>query len=516
MIPRNRSICLAVLLVLLGGLPLLAGGVTPLQDWPNHLARVQIVDAMRHGDLFWARFYQPGSFMVPDVALDAGLLGLLWLGLGIVLAAKVFLVVTYLVFVGGVCALAWALRAYDPVKIVLAAVLFTSGALLWGLVDYMLGIGVALALLAVWINAERPLRHLGIAMAGVAVLFFCHLIAAVVFVVLLGCFAAVESLAARPRRLPGASAVAALAVLLALRSLSPVAGEGLFDMVYAGHESWAGMMHHKFSIIDHALRGGGAAVDAATLTILLAAVALLAVAARLRLAWSGAAAIAVLLVMVLTAPERIGTGSLLDFRLMVVPLLLAVAAVRIEWRARVGRRIVQAALAFGLGAHSLLLGTAWMAAASEFRAFDRLAAQWPPGGIAVMGFATPLSRMTFYDFWSPPLTSIETQVVRRHVFVPMIFANPTQQPLALRPEFAGLNQPFDLSGPEGIAASRLRLATLCAAWPSVHLTVLYPQPWLRAALPPLAMQGGTADFMLLDGCALGGAWAVQLAAGAGT
>jgi len=512
----SRRSCLAVFLVLLGGLPLLAGGLTPLQDWPNHLARVQIVDAMRHSDPFWGQFYRPGSLMVPNVALDAVLLGLLRLGLGIAVAAKLFLVATYLIFVGGACALAWALRAYDPVKIVLAAVLFTSGALFWGLVDYMLGVGLALALLAGWIAAERPYRRLGIAMAGATMLFFCHLIAAVVFVVLLGCFAAAESLAARPRRLPGASAAAALAVLLALRSLSPVAGEGLFDMVYAGHGSWGGPLRHKLSIIGHALRGGGGAVDAATLTILLAAIVLLAVAARVRLAWSGVIAITVLLAMVLAAPERIGTGSLLDFRLIVLPLLLAVAAVRIEWRGSVGRRMVQAALAFGLGVHSLLLGAAWMAADSEFRAFDRLAAQWPPGGIALMGFATPLSRLTFYDFWSPPLTSIETQAVRRHIFVPMVFANPAQQPLALRLEFAGLNQPFDLSGAEAIAASQQRLATLCAAWPSVHLTVLYPQPWLRAALPPLAMQGGTAAFMLLDGCALGGAWAVQLAAGVGT
>jgi len=516
MIRLSRKTCLAVLLVLLGGLPLLAGELTPLQDWPNHLARMQIVDAMRHGDPFWGRFYQPGSFMVPDVALDAVLLALLRLGLGIAFAAKLFIAATYLIFVGGACALAWALRAYDPVKIALAALLFTSGALFWGLVDYMLGVGLALALLAGWIAAERPYRRLGIAVAGAAMLFFCHLIAAVVFVVLLGCFAVAESLAARPRRLPGASAVAALAVVLALRSASPAADEGLFDMVYAGHGSWGGILRHKISIIGYALIGGGLAVDVATLTVLLAAIVLLAVAARVRLARSGVIAVAVLLAMAMAAPERIGTGSQLDFRLMVLPLLLAVAAMRIDWRGRVGRRMVQAALAFGLGAHSLLLGAAWMADDAEFQAFDRLAAQWPPGGIALMGFAKPLSQLTFYDFWSPPLSSLETLAVRRHIFVPIVFANPAEQPLALRAEFAGLNQPFDLSSAKAIAASQLRLAGLCAAWPSVHLTVLYPQPWLRAALPPLAMQGGTAAFMLLDGCALGGAWAMQLAPGVGT
>ena len=511
-----RKAAATALFVVLGGLPLLAAPLTPLQDWPNHLARVHIVAAMLRGDPFWAQFYRLGSFLVPNVALDLGVLGLMRLGAGPALAAQLFLAITYLAFVGGACALAAALRAYDPGKAALAAMLFTSGALFWGLVDYLFGIGLALALSSAWIAAPgRPWRRLLIATAGTALLFYCHLVAAAVFVALLGCFGAAEGLAARPRRLGGVSAAAAFAVLLGLRALSPASQERLFSFAYAGGPGWAGVLRHKAAMFGRALLGGGAAADAATVAVLLAAALLLA-AARPRLPWAGTAVVAAALLLALLAPERIGSGSLLDFRLAMLPLLLAVAALRIDWRTALWRRAGHAALAAGLGAHAILLGSAWRGAYRDFAAFDRLAARFAPGGIVVMAYGTPLADVTFNQFWSPPLTSIETQAVTRHLFVPMIFANPTQQPLALRAPLDPLKQPFNFSSGEAIMASRLRLAPICAAWPNVYVTVLYPRPWLRAALPPQAVLGSEPHFLLLDGCALDGAWAMQPQAGAGT
>lgn len=508
---------LTALFVTLGGLPLLAGRLTPLQDWPNHLARVHIVDAMLHGDPFWAQFYRVGSFLVPNVALDLGVMGLMRLGTGPEIAAQVFLAMTYLAFVGGVCALSMALRSHDPAKIALAAVLFTSGVLFWGLVDYLLGVGLALAILAGWIVAAgHPWRRLFIAVGGAALLFYCHLVAAVVFITLLGCIGVAEGFAARPRRFGGFSALAGFAALLGLRALSPAGEERLLSMTYAGGPSWAGMLHHKALMFGRALLGGGAAADAAAVTTLIGAALLLGLAARPRLQQAGIVAVLASLLLALLAPERIGTGSQLDFRLAMLPPLLMVATLRIGWRAAPWRRFSHAALAAGLVAHGVLLGSAWRRADVAFAAFDRLAARFAPGGIVVMAHGIPLRQVTFNQFWSPPLTSIETQAVTRHVFVPMIFANPTQQPLALLARFEGLNQPFDFSSGDAVAASRLRLAPICAVWPNVYVTVLYPQAWLRAALPPQAVLGNEPGFLLLDGCALGGVWAMRPQAGAGT
>jgi len=255
-----RNGWIGALFVALGGLPLLAGRLTPLQDWPNHLARVHIVNAMLHGDPFWTQFYRIGSFLVPNVALDLGIMGLMRLGVGPEIAAQLFLAATYIAFVGGVCALSKAQHCYDPAKIGLAAMLFTSGALFWGLVDYLLGIGLALAVLAGWIIAAgHPWRRLSIAVGGTVLLFYCHLVAAAVFVTVLGCFGVAEGFAARPRRLGGFSALAGFAVLLALRVLSPAGEESLLSMVYDC--SWTALPSCRLCCFWRCWRRSGSAPD---------------------------------------------------------------------------------------------------------------------------------------------------------------------------------------------------------------------------------------------------------------
>ncbi len=262
------------LFVALGGLPLLAAPLTPLQDWPNHLARVHIVDAMLRGDPFWSQYYRLGSFLVPNMALDLGLLGLLRSGLPPAVAAQAFLVATYLAFVGGVGALAAALRAYDPGKIAFAALLFTGGALFWGLVDYLLGIGLALAILAAWVAApDRLRRRLPIAIAGAALLFPCHLVATAVFVLLLGCFGVAGMVSA------GASG----AMLVGLWALSPAGDESLLGIGYAGGPGVIGALAHKAAMFGRALLGGGMVADATLVATLLGVAALLPWAARARL-----------------------------------------------------------------------------------------------------------------------------------------------------------------------------------------------------------------------------------------
>ena len=141
---------------------------------------------LRGQGAFWSRFYEPGSFMVPNAALDVAILGLNAIGFDPQVSALLFVLVAYAVFVGGVCALAAAWEAFDLTKIAFAALLFTTGTLYYGLVNYVLAVGLVLCLLAAWIATRPPARpawvQVTVAAVGVALLFFCHLIGAVVFV----------------------------------------------------------------------------------------------------------------------------------------------------------------------------------------------------------------------------------------------------------------------------------------------------------------------------------------------
>ncbi len=492
------------LTVILGAVPLLVTRPCPLQDWPNHVARGHILLALLHGDPFWTRFYQLTGFLIPNAVLDLGLLGLSWTGLGAQTAAQLFLVVTYGVFIGGFCALAHALGAGGPGKAAVAVLLFYGNALFWGLVSYILAVGLMLGLLALWIGSAGHLgRRLLIAGAGAAVLLFTHAVVAMVWPLVLGGF---DVCHLRARRGPWAralleccSAVLALVVAAVLLLILPGGAGHQFSIGYAGR-GWDGWAGHKLAAFDHVLLGGSLAQDAASLGALLVAIA---VVRRPRLDAGPSVVVAGLSLLTLAAPERLGTGSQLDTRLALLPLLMLAAAIRCE----TGQPALRLLTAAVIG-RTLVVAASWHSAGLVFRDFRRQAAPLPPGGLMVMAYGTRLPSLSWREIWSPPVTSIATQLVFRDLFVPAIFSNPAEQPIALRTPYRWLAQPLNLSDGAHLRAAIGSVAPLCVpgAYPGVYLTVLYPGAFI-AAQAGAALLSARADFLIVDACRLRSAMA---------
>lgn len=497
--------------VLLGALPLLVTRPAPLQDWPNHVARMHVLTGLLQGDAFWTRFYRFAGFLVPDAALDLGVLGLARAGLPVDVAAQCFLVMTYLVFVAGFCALARALGtlgALAPVKVPFAILLFYGNALFWGLVAYLLGVGLMLGLLACWLRCDRrggAWPRMLIAGLGAVPLLFTHLVAAVAWIVVLGAFdlhrLLARGLPARRApawtRLPGSASwlVALVAVTVLLHALPGEAGHE-FSIRYAG-VGLGGAVVRKLGLFGKLLLGGSLLQDAASLAALLVCAGV-AASSRPSLAPAPAWAAAVLGVLTLAAPERIGTGSVLDVRLAILPLLLLAAAVRIA----PGRRAV-AAVATTVLARTLLLAGQWHAAGEVFHDFRQQAARLPAGSVMMVAYGTPLRSLTWQQVWSPAITSLATQAVSREIFVPALFANPAQQPIALRPAYAALTQPWNLTDAAHLHATGVGLAAVCDrhGFRGVYLTVLYPGGFLPGQVGAAALHAQR-DFLLLDACRL--------------
>src|SRR6185437_9335739 len=98
-------------------------------------------------------------------------------------SAKIFLSFGLLSFVGGFCFLARAQGTFDLTKPLLATVLFFAGPLMFGLVDYVVGVGFALTAVGLWLSSRNSIGHIVVAALGVPLLFFCHIVAAALFVV---------------------------------------------------------------------------------------------------------------------------------------------------------------------------------------------------------------------------------------------------------------------------------------------------------------------------------------------
>ena len=488
-------------LLLLGATPLLATRPAPLQDWPNHVARIHILTGLLRGDGFWTTYYRFVGFLVPNAALDLGILGLTRTGLSIEAAAQGFLVAAYLVFVAGFCSLGtpslerFSLGRFSLARLSFAILLFYSNALFWGLASYVLGIGLMMGLLALWLRAERhPWRQVCIAGAGAVLLLFTHVIAAVAWITVLACFDLTRLI--RQRQIGVSSVVALIAVAILLHALPGGTGHD-FSMHYAG-VGLDGIIVRKFELFGRILLGGSLLQDAASVAALVVCVAATALA-RPRIDAAPALAAAALAVMTVAAPERLGTGSVLDTRIAVLPLLLLAAMTRIA-----PGRLAVAAVTSAVLVRTLILAAAWHSAGSVFRDFREQTATLPAGSLMMVGYGTRLPLLTRQQIWSPAITAIATQVAFRDVFMPAIFANPAQQPIALRPQYQSLTQPWNLTDAVHLEASAKALVAVCAThqFPRVTLTVLYPGRFLPAHLGR-ALLHAQPDFLILDACRLG-------------
>jgi hypothetical protein len=190
------AVCIAVAIV--SAIPLLLYAPAPLEDWPSHLSRVIILNDLLHGPSAWSAYYQIGTFLLPNVALDVGVLGLMQLGVGVDAASTFFLVLVYGLFVSGICLLANAFKAFDPSKILLAVVLFYSNPLFFGFVNYVVGVAFLALFAAFWLMTPNTFVKALLAVAGAVVTFFCHIVAAGMFVAILGCIDLVRIIQNKP------------------------------------------------------------------------------------------------------------------------------------------------------------------------------------------------------------------------------------------------------------------------------------------------------------------------------
>jgi hypothetical protein len=97
------------------------------------------------------------------------------------------------------------------------------------------------------------------------------------------------------------------------------------------------------------------------------------------------------------------------------------------------------------------------------------------------------------------------QVVQHGLFYPNLFANPAQQPIAVRSDLLPLGQPWNLADPAHFEASAAALAKLCTTgtYAGVFLTVLYLSPFVIARTASATLRARK-DFLIVDACRLAG------------
>ena len=159
-----------------------------MPDYPAHLASFYLLAGGAKSALF-AQFYRVQWAFVPNLAAEA-IVPFLAPVLGLSGATALFLTVAILFWVLGAAAVQWALYRRIGIAPLFASVFAYNANLMWGFFNYYFAMGLALLAFAAWIAGEHRRNtayYLAFAVA-VLIIYFCHVFAAAVLLLLIGCY----------------------------------------------------------------------------------------------------------------------------------------------------------------------------------------------------------------------------------------------------------------------------------------------------------------------------------------
>lgn len=414
-------------LFLVAALPVLSVELPPLFDYPNHLARMDLLSRLPASEAL-QRYYALRWRIIPNLGMDlvvptlARAMPLAWAGKAFVLASFA-LVAAGAALVHRAGAGQWSIWS-------LSAFLFLySRVLLWGFLSYLFGVGLALVFFAIWITlSERSASaRLSISAVAALVLFFAHLMACVIYAVLVAGYEL--GVLWRQRPIAWSRALARMATAAA-PFLPPLA-----LLLFAGEGQGLGTIHFGridrkldllFSVFDNYDR----IFDIGCFVVLGLAAGLAFFRRHLTVTPALLPALGLLAVVYIAAPSQLMTASAVDHRLpLVLGVLLSAATVGPRMSSGGLRLAVLAVLALFL-ARMAEVWVHWERADAVYARLLPILDDVPLGGRLAVGYPGDAVNSTAVPTTHLPLLAI----VRRDAFVPTLFAYRGQQPIALTPE----------------------------------------------------------------------------------
>jgi hypothetical protein len=431
----------AVAFLLISLVPFFLVDVPAVSDYPNHLAGFFVL--AHPNDPVLARFYAPHWRILPNLGFDVLGVALLKI-LPVYVGGRILLAISLVAPVLGV--FVYARAAFGRLTLwPLASVLTAfNGIFFLGFMNFLLATGLAFAAAGVWLTLRRAGRNRLCLLFGSlssAGLFFCHIFGVFLFALLIGCqeIARARELepAAPQARLRAFVMVAiALAPAILLYLASPLSEHA------AGVAGWDGK--HKLSGLFIPFM-----VNNKMLTLVTALAVLCPLILRGRHAHFAPGtrlALIILALLYVAAPVTIKGGTLADIRLSLMMGLLLFSGVDLqlthEWR-----KWAFPALALLIGLRSLTTGLAWYGHRRDLADLRAAMAHIPAGALVLAALGTnPKTDPAAPARELPDVARLDSHlpalmVIERRAFWPHLFANPSQQPLAVRPPYDRIAEP---------------------------------------------------------------------------
>jgi hypothetical protein len=424
---------------------LLIADVPPILDYPNHLARLVLL-AADPNDLVLGRIFTPHWAVIPDLAID--LIGPTLLHvLPVHVIGRLLLAGALLLNLAGVLALHRAFFRRNSFWPLASGLIAYNSTFLLGFLNWQIGSGLAMLLAAGWLTWRdaRPLATVLVAAVASLVLFFCHLMGLVFFLVLIG---SVEVCAMCDRRVV-IIRVASLILIVA----GPLVLWFLSDLHNVPMDAAWLMPHDKFVQLASPFINYLFSLDVASTVLVYAGVMLGIAFGWLTLAPQGAAAAATLAVLYVGLPIDLMGTSFVDTRVAIMLGFLIFAAVNPARLPRLSGQAIAAALVTLFTVRMLVVAAAWTEHRHDLADLRASIGAVPYGASVYVTNVPPeeapdywdagprsrrLSNMLRTDYHLPALLLVE-----HRAFWPVLFANPVQQPIQLKPAYAKLAREAD-------------------------------------------------------------------------
>jgi hypothetical protein len=480
----------AVALAIVLAVPFFLVDVPPVLDYPNHLARYFIL--AHPDDAILSQMYAPHWTILPNLGMDA-------VGAALLRATDVH--------VGGRILLALSLFAPVVGVVVYSRVVFGrysywslasglmahNGAFFLGFMNFLLACGLALIGAACWIGLRRRnwMLHTIIIGATAAVLiFFCHIFGVFLFALLIGgdeCARLGERYKAnmlRPRDVACAAGMilAVLSPAIALYFLSPLGnGDGSVGKWSGSAKLWGIFAPFMTSNAELTLATGLVVVSL-----------LILMRHGIKLAPGMPLVFIVLVLAFVAAPLALNGGTFVDLRLATMIGLMLFAGVQPRALPRPAIAVIGALILLRSG----YIGMTWLHHRQDVADVRAAIAMVAPGTrvMVVRGKSGYLAGIEPPERALPGLYRLDGNIaalliIERHALSPLLFANPTQQPLIVKPPFDRISQSFSelvewpLLSEESLPAETLRNAAYLGHWRTSFDDVLLIDPVPSAQAP---------------------------------
>lgn len=398
--------------------PIFAVRDMPMLDWPNHLARIFVLQHLHDPHYHFAQYFKSDWGPYPYIGMDLALLGLSRL-MPVETAGRVFAAMVVLALPVSVWWLMWRARMPHRELALFAALLSYDEFFLQGFLAFQLGLALCFFAIGVWLwfRERRTLARWLLTFAAVMALYFAHLIAFAICGMIVGIYALVERRGWR--ELVASGLLFVPGILLFLHVKTAIATN---QAVYL--RGWRDKLQLLASVPFHGYSDRGDLVIICAIGLCIALAVIRNRELHARLPWL--AALAALLLVYLALPYAWGETFDIDVRLLPAIFVVLLLVANIGPRAR-----VLAVVALALIALKIYVTAAGMRERSRLLAGARTAIEEIEPNARVLPLVQAPDDQDVLD--RQYVHYADYAVIRRGAFVPYLFDIPGQMPLRCDP-----------------------------------------------------------------------------------